>query len=95
MIRYTPSFFPTLLLVSLAILGPFFFPVPFAIIIGIVAALFFPPAAMIVGGLLDVLYFGGLGTHGTFAFPYYTICGVIVTIGAAFVHEFVKTRIIS
>jgi hypothetical protein len=82
---------PTICICAIALLGPFFFPWPFAVVVGIVAAFFFPPIAIVIGGLIDALYFGGFSA----GIPYFTVCGVLVAIGAAFVHDFLKTRIMS
>ena len=79
----------TILLVSLAILGPFFFPWSVALILGTFAALFFPPVIILTGVLIDTLYFS---TH---SFPYFTILSLIIAVVAFFVQQFVKTRIMS
>lgn len=68
-------------------LAPFFFPIFFSAFIILVAAVIVPPLALFGGLLLDALY---MSPHG---FPYATLVGLLGTVIAYVVHDFLKTRI--
>ena len=90
MLRFlTPLRALTIILSVLALVAPFFFPWPFALGVGILAAVFFPPIVILTGTLIDVLYFS------TKVIPYFTILGFVLSLISYFVHQFIKTRIIS
>jgi len=76
-------------LVFAALIAPFFFPWQLSVLLSIAASFFFPPAAILSGVLLDALY---SGAHG---FPYFTPLGVVISVVAYFVQQFMKTRIMS
>ncbi len=86
---FSPLRILTIVLSILALLAPFFFPWQFALGVGILAAAFFPPIVILTGTFIDVLYFG------TKTFPYFTLLGIIFSLISYFVHQFIKTRIIS
>ncbi len=78
-----------LLLIVIGVLAPFVFPVLYVLVLSIVLGFFVPPLSFFMGGLLDVLYFSGKGM------PFYTIIGLCISISAALVQQFIKTRIMS
>jgi len=79
-----------ILSIIFAALSLFWFPWPLTIALIILAAAYEPIAATGLGILADVLYFA----HGSYAFPYMTLIGLIITIAAIFVRKFVEARII-
>ncbi len=72
-----------------ASIAPLFFSWPYTLMLSILAAVFFPPIAIFTGLLLDLSYAGHAGI------PYFTILGCGIAVAGAFVHQFLKTRIMS
>ena len=81
---------PLKVLVSLvSVVSLFVFPWQVTLLSTIVASVFVPPIAVCVGILADVLY----GNNIT---PYFgTLLGLVLSCLGFFVHQFLKTRIMS
>lgn len=75
----------------LAVLSPLLFPVYLAVLIVTLVSLLIPPIALVAGMLADALYY----VPGHVFVPYASIAGLLASLIAVFVHDFIKARIIS
>ncbi len=76
-------------LVVASILSIFFFPWPLTVLLTLISGVFWPPVALAVGVLYELLYAPGT------TLPWAVIIGLAATGGLFFVHQFIKTRIMS
>jgi hypothetical protein len=72
-----------------ALLSVILFPWQITLLVSAIGSVFVPPLAVVIGMLADVLY----GHTGS---PYLgTDIGLALSVGGFFVHQFLKTRIMS